>query len=301
MLDDAPVFTFSDEVADAVRPAPAELASFAVAALIEEAELTPKPGLVDGRGPGAHHDLDLKTMRRSARALELTFVRLAMAGQTLPPGPALRTQLARIGRDGERVMLEATGGINTHRGAIWALGLLVAAAAGYTTASLPEALCRRAGSIASHPDRAALPMRTHGAQVCARYGVGGARAQAVAGFPHVRRLGLPTLRAGRRRGLPERWALVDALLAIMSELDDTCLLHRGGPTALAVARAGATSVLDAGGASTPAGRAALSRLDRELVARHASPGGSADLLAATLLLDRLGTAGSVLRFTIEEA
>lgn len=301
MLDEAAVFPFDEEVAEAVRLPPAELATLAVTALIEEAELTPKPGLVDRRGSGAHHDLDLQTMLSSARALGPTFLRLAVAGRALPPGAALRTELARIGRDGERVMLEATGGINTHRGAIWALGLLIAATAGAAAGTAPDVLCRRAGSIACHPDRAAPPSTTHGASACARYGVGGARAQATAGFPHVRRLGLRTLLANRRCAMPEHWARIDALLSIMSELDDTCLLHRGGPAALAIARGGAAAVLDAGGASTAAGRAALRGLDRELVARHVSPGGSADLLAATLLLDRLGTAGPVRRFPIEEA
>src|SRR5262249_45705537 len=101
------------------------------------------------------------------------------------------------------------------------------------------------------------------------------------------RIGLPMLRAARARGVPEDCARLDALTAIMANLDDTCLLHRGGPAALEAAKAGARAVLHAGGTGVPAGRQRLHRLHAELMARWGSPGGSADLLAVTLFLDRL--------------
>jgi triphosphoribosyl-dephospho-CoA synthase len=120
-----------------------------------------------------------------------------------------------------------------------------------------------------------------------RYGVSGARGEAQRGFPHVITLGLPALRQARAQGVPEPYARLDALLAIMACLEDTCLLYRGGMTALDLARNGAHTIMTRGGTSTPSGHAALGRLDRALVACNASPGGSADLLAATLFLDRL--------------
>uniref|UniRef100_UPI001F566777 triphosphoribosyl-dephospho-CoA synthase n=3 Tax=unclassified Anaeromyxobacter TaxID=2620896 RepID=UPI001F566777 len=83
-------------------------------------------------------------------------------------------------------------------------------------------------------------------------------------------------------------ARLEALLAVMSTLDDTCLLHRGGPRALQVAQRGAAAALRAGGPGTAAGRAALLALDAELLALNVSPGGSADLLAAVLFLDGVG-------------
>ncbi|HEY2022099.1 triphosphoribosyl-dephospho-CoA synthase, partial [Paraburkholderia sp.] len=102
----------------------AQVARYAVAALIDEAELTPKPALVDQRGSGAHRDLDLATMRRSACALEPTFAALARAARRRgEPSALLRTELAQIGRAGEQQMLRATGGSNAHRGAIWIIGL----------------------------------------------------------------------------------------------------------------------------------------------------------------------------------
>jgi triphosphoribosyl-dephospho-CoA synthase len=263
------------------------LAALAVDALVEEAELTPKPALVDARGHGAHRDLDLDLMRRSAHALRPTFEALASVSEGRRPGRALRERLAAIGRAGEKDMFAATAGANAHRGAIWSLGLLVSAAAMAEQNSSPARLATVAGAIARHPDRFAPVERRNGALVCARYGVPGARGEAERGFPHVVWAALPALRAARRRGVSERLARLDALVAIIASLDDTCLLHRGGRDALDVAKRGAGAILEAGGTSTPAGRLALRCLEEALLARNASPGGSADLLAAALFLDRL--------------
>jgi triphosphoribosyl-dephospho-CoA synthase len=270
------------------------LAALAVRALVEEAELTPKPALVDARGPGAHADLSLELMRRSAHALTATFAALARCAAGQPPSHALRERLATVGRSGERAMLEATGGVNTHRGAIWSLGLLVAGAAMTRPGSSVRQLAAVAGAVARHPDRFSPPPSTNGARARARYRVGGAPAEAARGFPHVVDLALPALAEARAQGLPEREARLDALLAVMCGLEDTCLLHRGGWRALETARRGAAAVLAVGGSSTPAGRRALLRLDRALVALGASPGGSADLLGAALFLDGWrGIAGAI--------
>ncbi|HWT70690.1 MAG TPA: triphosphoribosyl-dephospho-CoA synthase, partial [Oxalicibacterium sp.] len=107
----------------------AHLATLAVQALIAEVTLTPKPGLVDLRGRGAHRDLDWPLMCDSASALHPAFQAMAVAGATIVDPQTLREELGRIGREGEAAMLRATRGVNTHRGAIWSLGLLLAAAA----------------------------------------------------------------------------------------------------------------------------------------------------------------------------
>lgn len=265
----------------------ANLAECAVASLIDEARLTPKPGLVDGRGSGAHADLDLATMIRSANALRPGFAAMTEAAGGRVPSRALREELAAIGRDAERAMLTATGGSNAHRGAIWVLGLLLASAAMAGRESNAEAIAHRASVLARYDDRFPPPRTSNGARVRERYGVSGARGEAIAGFPHVVRIGLPALHSARARGRTEDVARLDALMAIVAHLDDTCVLHRGGRAALRVAKAGAREVLFRGGTGTHAGRRALDRLDANLVAHNASPGGSADLLSAVLLLDRL--------------
>ncbi|MEX3694021.1 triphosphoribosyl-dephospho-CoA synthase [Paraburkholderia sp. BR14263] len=272
----------------------AQLARFARDALIEEARLTPKPALVDARGSGAHSDLDLATMLRSAHALEPTFEALARASRRAAPGTALRTDLARIGRAGEAAMMRATQGSNAHRGAIWIVGLLVAGAAIVHTPQSSDSafahaahICETAAQIARFDDLLAQPVQSNGERVRQRYNVGGARSEAQEGFPHVVRVGLPALHAARARGHDEAHARVDALLAIMASLDDTCVLHRAGLAGREAARAGAQRVRDAGGLATQAGRAAFDALERALLALNASPGGAADLLAATLFIDRL--------------
>ncbi|MGK9236246.1 triphosphoribosyl-dephospho-CoA synthase [Inquilinus limosus] len=265
---------------------PDALADLAVWALVEEAELTPKPGLVDRRGSGAHRDLDLETLRRSARALRPAFRAMAEAAQSRQPDQALREELAAIGRAGEQRMLAATSGSNAHRGAIWALGLLLAGTVIAGPAG-PRRIAATAAAIARWPDRFAPHRPSNGERVRQAHGAAGARGEARAGFPHIVDVALPALRAGRAAGATEEEARLDALMAIMASLDDTCLLHRGGRPALQAAQSGARSVLTAGGTASPAGRAALAALDADLLARWVSPGGSADLLAAALFLDRI--------------
>jgi triphosphoribosyl-dephospho-CoA synthase len=270
----------------ALRPTAIELSAAAVSVLIEEAELTPKPALVDRRGNGAHHDLDLARLRRSAQSLQDGFADITRAAWAEKP-LRVREQIGRIGRDMERRMLEATGGSNAHRGAIWALGLLVAAAAQRRSERHAARIAATAAALAQLPDQFAPRPLTNGERVRLRFGVIGARGEAQAGFPHAIFVGLPTLHAARDRGMPEDCARLDALMAIMARLDDTCLLHRGGVGALETAKAGARAVLAARGTATAAGLKRLHRLHDELMALWASPGGSADLLGVTLFLDRL--------------
>ena len=292
--------------------ADAWLARLATTALIEEAQLTPKPALVDRRGSGAHRDLNLDIMLRSAQALEPTFAALASAARYNAPSATLRAELAQIGRAGEHAMMQATDGSNAHRGAIWIVGLLVAGAAlvdgrppayaaAATSANAASNVCALAAQIACFPDRVAAPPDSHGERVRQRYQVGGARREAQDGFPHVVAVGLPALLEARAHGAPEDAARIDALLAIMASLDDTCLLHRAGLPGLQAGQQGARRVLDLGGSNTTAGRAALAELDRTLLSLNASPGGAADLLAATLFIDMLvrhGTGGSQVSWKI---
>jgi triphosphoribosyl-dephospho-CoA synthase len=265
---------------------PASLAALATQALIAEVELTPKPGLVDRRGPGPHTDLSLDLMKRSAETLEPFFQLMAEMSGQLPYGQTLREQLGRIGRNAEHAMYRTTGGTNTHKGAIWTLGLLVAAA-GHTGQVEAFELANVAGSIARLPDRAAPELVTHGSTVQSHYGVTGARGEAYADFPHVIDVGLPVLRATRVEGRSETASRLCALLAIMTELDDTCVLYRSGAEGAQLVKDGASAALRAGGPETATGDAALIQFDQELFVRRISPGGSADLLAATIFLDCL--------------
>lgn len=265
------------------------LAGHAFMALHDEATLSPKPGLVDSRGSGVHSDLSLELMCRSAHALRPVFFVMALHAHGEPVSQQLREALGAIGRRGEAAMMSATGGVNTHRGAIWALGLLVAAAAMDLRSLAPAQVAGRAAQLAQLPDRHMPHQLRKGEIACRTYGVRGARGEAQRGFPHVTELALPTLHASRARGDGETSARLNALLAIMTCLDDTCLLSRGGTAALHDTQAHARAVLDAGGVGTFEGRRQLRALELRMCAHNASPGGAADLLAATLLLDRLAS------------
>ena len=271
----------------AARLTPAAIADLGVAALRAEAELTPKPGLVDGRGSGAHDDMDVDLLLTSADALHDGFTDCARTAQDLPVGPELRARIGVIGRSAERQMLDATGGVNTHRGALWCIGLL---AAGLARTPDAYSASRFAAELALLPDPARRGATdSHGARARRRYGAAGAVGEACDGFPHVVGHALPTLRRARARGAGETTARLDALLAVMAHLEDTCLLHRGGPSGLAAIRRGAQRVVAAGGSATPAGRRRLSDLDDFARSQRLSPGGSGDLLSAALFLDSIPT------------
>jgi triphosphoribosyl-dephospho-CoA synthase len=263
---------------------PNRIAALARQALAAEVELTPKPGLVDRRGAGAHCDLSLELMLRSAAALEPYFAAMGMASEGRRLDRSLRRELAIIGRYAERAMYRVTQGSNTHKGAIWILGLLVAAAARKRGQNARE-IAAAAGAIARLPDRMQPELLTHGDIVRARYGAAGARGEAINDFPHVIEFGLPALQGKRASGSSEEVSRLHALLSIMSRLDDTCVLYRGGVEALDAVKSGARAVLMAGGAGSTQGRKEIRKLDRDLITRNVSPGGSADLLAATIFLD----------------
>jgi triphosphoribosyl-dephospho-CoA synthase len=262
------------------------LGELARQSLIAEAELTPKPGLVDGRSSGSHSDLSLDLMRRSADAIAPYFTEMAQASAEARMDTGLRALVAGIGREAEAAMLRATSGSNAHKGAIWVLGLLVCAAS-LSESSRPEFVAEAAGCLARLPDRARPQAVTHGDVVLERYGATGARGEAYGNFPHVVEIGLPALKAARISGRTERDSRLTALLAIMSHLDDTCVLYRGGGEAQKIVREGAAHVIAVGGPGSSKGNGALIALGQELVSLRISPGGSADLLAATLFLDAL--------------
>ncbi|MCX5235640.1 triphosphoribosyl-dephospho-CoA synthase [Streptomyces prunicolor] len=260
------------------------LARAAVDALTGQLALAPKPGLPDPRDLAARTTrVDHVALRWSAKALTPGLAAMAAAARrTGEPTPVLRAELGAIGRCTEHSVALAGGG---HRGALWALGLLVAAAALDPHAGAKD-VAATAKRIAAHPDRRAPRKASRGSSISAKYGAAGARGEAKAGFPHVRRA-LDTLATTRATGATETQARLDALLTVMSTLQDTELLHAVGPLGLRHVQAGARGVLEAGGTATPAGAEALIAFDNDLHTRAWSPRGSAGLLAGALFLDSL--------------
>nr|WP_119612460.1 triphosphoribosyl-dephospho-CoA synthase [Streptomyces acidiscabies] len=265
-------------------PADDALARAAVDALTGQLALAPKPGLPDPRDVAARVTRrDHVGLRWSARALTPGLAAMAAAARrTGEATPGLRAEMGSIGRCTEHSVGLAGGG---HRGALWTLGLLVAAAA-LDPLARGEDVTTTAKRIAAHPDRTAPRRPSRGSTVSAKYGAAGARGEARAGFPHVRRA-LTTLSTSRTAGASEEEARLNALLTVISTLQDTELLHMAGPLGLRHVQAGARGVLEAGGVATGEGRVALEEFDGDLNERNWSPRGSAGLLAGALFVDAL--------------
>ena len=261
----------------------------AVRALYTELALSPKPGLVSPLDSGAHDDMDMTTFMRSLFALRGYFCAIAAAGAA----GADFTDLQALGMRAERRMLEATRGINTHRGAIFSLGLL-AGAAGWLGAegrsitgdALGHCIARRWGAAIVRAGEQASS--SHGIEAVRRYGARGAREEAAAGFPLLFDLALPTLVCSLAQGNVEA-DLVQTLFSFMAELVETNLLHRGGPEGLAFVRAQARAFLETGGVAADGWRDRALALHRACIARRLSPGGAADMLAAAAFVHDLRT------------
>jgi triphosphoribosyl-dephospho-CoA synthase len=229
--------------------------------------------------------MDAGTFRRSAAAIRPYFQQLADAAALGCAAEPLRA----IGMEAEAVMLAATLGVNTHRGAIFGLGLLCAAAGARAAGlvdpelSLGEVVSRRWGrSILDSP----VLLHSHGSVARRRFHAGGARFEAASGFPSVYQIGLPALRrvACIVPGDAEA-ARVEACFALIASVEDTNLLHRGGLDGLRFARRTTRYFLDSGGVRRPGWRERARSVHNDFIARRLSPGGSADLLAMTLFVD----------------
>jgi triphosphoribosyl-dephospho-CoA synthase len=263
------------------------IAAHAVDCLLLELETYPKPGLVSHVDAGSHTDMDAGTLRRGATALGPYLCALTEAGaQDCDMG-----RLRVIGMEAEAAMLEATGGINTHRGAIFGLGLLCAAAGARwsgtveSTAPLGSVVARRWGKeILSGP----VTLRSHGLEARRRYGAGGARCQAADGFPSVYGIGLPALKQAAIMAPADAEAVrVHACFSLIAAVEDTNLLHRGGSAGLCFAQSAARSFLDRGSVSQRDWRVHARTVHEVFVQGRLSPGGSADLLAMSLFVQAI--------------
>ena len=265
------------------------LESMATHALFDELALYPKPGLVSLRDAGAHRDMDASTFIRSLFSLRRYFFAIAIAGAH----GARFAELCRLGVRAEARMLEATGGINTHRGAIFALGLLVASAARVLVQklrpaddTLRETLEALYGKDLRAGSDAAITS-SHGAIVASRHGAGGARFEAAAGFPSVFEIALPELRACLARFGDVRRARIAALFALLEHVADTNVLYRGGRTGLRFMQSSAREYRRSGGVANDRDFARARCLHAAFVERGLSAGGCADLLAAALFVHSL--------------
>ncbi|SCK41060.1 triphosphoribosyl-dephospho-CoA synthase [Variovorax sp. HW608] len=279
---------YAHQATHAPHLTPADIGRAATLALHDELELAPKPGLVSFIDSGSHDDMDAHTFMQSLFALRHYFVQIAALGEAHAPFEALE----RCGIAAEARMLAATGGINTHRGAIFTLGLLCASAGALVRdgqapcpAGLRAALHRHWGD-ALHARSRRVSMLPGGI-AARRYGLRSASEEAALGFPVLFDIAVPAIDAATKRGLDSQRARLDTLFAIMASLDDSNLAHRGGLAGLQHARHAARGYLERGGAAHDEDFDAAWAIHRDFVARRLSPGGAADTLAAACWIRRI--------------
>lgn len=264
-----------------------QLGALAVQSLLYEVCTTPKPGLVDRNNSGSHRDMDIFSFMASAAALQPYFVRCARIGfetSTLSPAETF-ARLRLPGCLAEQDMYHATGGVNTHKGAIFTLGLLCGAAGRLDTtipaSILDEVRLMTLGLTAQDfsgvtPENAA----TNGQMLFARYGITGVRGQAEAGFPAVLR-GLEIFRQGLAQGLSLNDAGCATLLHLLVATEDTNLISR---STIETGRKITEQIAALLQTEPYPSQATLLQLDETFAAQNLSPGGSADLLAAVYFL-----------------
>ena len=253
------------------------IAGLAQRALLYEAMTTPKPGLVDCCNSGAHRDMDLFSFADSISVLGRYFeecVQLGLSGQPLE-------KLQHAGILAERAMLDAAG-TNTHKGAIFALGVLCCAIGRCGMEAELNAVLDEAGRIGqcfAAQLSASGCERTHGEMQYRHYGLMGARGEAASGFRSVRDIALPVLDRELEKGASNADAGKAALVHLMAEVMDSNIIHRAGLEGQAWVQEQAKQLLQQGWTDDD-----LRMLDAEMIARNVSPGGSADLLAAAWFL-----------------
>ncbi len=258
-----------------------QIADIAARALRLELDATPKPGLVDRANSGAHSDMDYAAFCGSIEALRPYFLECANLSRRYTGAPEQLLEAARpLGIAAERDMLRATGGVNTHRGAIFSLGIACLALG---RAETERELFTECAAIAAPAldDFSALEKRaahSHGERQYLKYRARGIRGEAAAGFPSVEKLALPRLRGYLAQGASENDAGVCTLLYLIAEAEDTNMLKRAGREWTQRTQADLRAFLR----TSPSIGQMLDKaaeLDRAFIQANASPGGCADLLA----------------------
>lgn len=268
-----------------------QIVNHALRALLYEVTVNPKPGLVDPVSAGPHPDMNAFMFIDSALSLEPYFKACASAGATYTDADltGLFQQIRTVGIEAEQTMFTATHGVNTHKGAVFSLGVLVTAAAyqqqqpAKSLVSIVQAmltgLTANDFSGLADKDPAAL---TAGERQYLTYGIKGIRGEAEAGYPTVMQVALPALK--RSRGTINQ-RLLDTLMAIVQATVDTNLVKRANDSHVVDwAHAQAAKYFELGGSQTSAGMAFLRDLNQEFLAHNYSLGGSADLLILTIFL-----------------
>ncbi|MDO5120869.1 MAG: triphosphoribosyl-dephospho-CoA synthase [Erysipelotrichaceae bacterium] len=257
-------------------------------ALRAEVMTTPKPGLVDLNDSGAHTDMDFALFMKSTDAVAPYLTVMFETGRQLEDLRDVFASIRKTGIEAEHAMFEATAGVNTHKGMIFSMGI-IAASAGYCLKQRGHISADRVLELSGlmcaetlQEDFRNMEERdpvTHGEKLYRRYGEKGIRGEAMKGFPVLGNTALPVMRMSRDEDDNRRYLRV--LMAVMSRLQDTNILTRGSYEDLAWLKQEAGKLLP------DPEEELLKDMNKECIRKNISPGGAADMLACTILLDGL--------------
>lgn len=274
-----------------------DLSQMAVSALLYEVVTTPKPGLVDPASSGSHQDMDVFTFIESAQALHPYFVAAQKIGNEFLGDnlSQMFNELRRVGVIAEKRMYLATNGINTHKGAIFSLGILVCATAylqkneTFSRKELANTIIKMVRNLLEddfqYLKQKPSEQLSAGEIQYLKYKKTGIRGEAVAGYPAVLKVGLPFLQK-TTGSLNQR--LVDTLMYIAANVSDSNLIKRAGTVEVVdEIKKWSKAYFKKGGSKTVAGINYLKELDQLFIQRNLSLGGSADLLILTVFLGKV--------------
>lgn len=271
------------------------IASLAIQAILYEATCYPSPGLVSKVSCGSHNDMNYFTFLDSAAALINPLIHCAEAGFSSSTSQEIFRQIKQIGRLGERQMFHKTGGVNTHKGALFLLGICCAAGgkallSGASFSSLQSIIQEMTEGLVERELNSRVwelenRVLSHGEILFLTHKVEGIRGEAERGLPVVFNISLAVYK--ENQDLSQNSRLIQTLLAIMQFCEDTNILHRHSFEVLKEVQARAKQIISWGGMRTSSGIKAIREMDEDFRRCKISPGGSADLLAVTVFLDFL--------------
>lgn len=282
-----------------------KFAEYAQRAILYEAVLTPKPGLVDAVNTGSHHDMDIFTFIDSSSNLFKGFYLYAKAGlECTGSEKELFIAIRKIGIQVEKDMFKATKNINTHKGINFSMGIVLAAAGYYlrdkdideniilapsdTDEILNTVRVMTEGLVKSDFENIKKKEKlTHGERLYVEKGFSGIRGEAERGFPTVEKTSLPRLREIGHSDMSMEQKLLDVLFHLMSISDDSNIINRGGLEGLEFVKSVSKEFLMTGIIFEDGFREKIQEMNNLFVEKNISPGGSADLLSITIFFGML--------------
>lgn len=270
------------------------IANISIKSMLYEVSATPKPGLVDRSNSGAHKDMDFFTFINSTSVLYSYFYSCTEIGINFKDEDYrdLLRDIRPIGMDAESDMFKATNGINTHKGMIFSLGIIVAALGSlfkeyrevkYSSGLLKnrvmeiaKGICRELKTDNKEP--------TYGETLFKEHGIMGIRGEVESGFPTVVEISLPIFTdLIEKETYHINTILVHVLIHLMKYTEDSNILGRHDMDRLEYTKAQASKAIELGGYLETKGREYIRDMDRDFIEKYISPGGAADLLAITVM------------------